>query len=112
MTGSPVAERAERTKAYGEGYQPTLVDRFGVWLSARQIHRYVPGFAGKRVGDFGCGYHAAFMRSVLDRVESAVLSDVSLAPDLIAHPKVNALCGPMPDALGLLESESLDIVMC
>jgi hypothetical protein len=76
-----IAEGA-RTKSYGEGYQPTLVDRFGVWLSARQIHRHVPEFGGKRVGDFGCGYHAAFARTILDSVDEAVLADVSISPDL------------------------------
>jgi len=81
-----VAEGA-RTKSYGEGYQPTLVDRFGVWLSARQIHRYVPDFRGKRIGDFGCGYHAAFARTILDAVDAAFLADVSIATDLRNHPK-------------------------
>ncbi len=106
-----VAEGA-RTKSYGEGYRPTLVDRFGVWLSARQIHRYVPDFHGKRIGDFGCGYHAAFARTILDAVDAAVLADVSIATDLRNHPKVRALTGPIPEVLSDLESQSLDVILC
>ncbi len=98
---------AFRSKSFGEGYNPSLVDRFGVWLSARQIHRHVPSFEGRRIGDFGCGFHAAFARTVLDQVASAALADVSLASDLVAHPKVKALTGPIPDVLAELPPASL-----
>jgi len=103
---------AVRQKSYGEGYQPTLVDRFGVWLSARQIRCYVPDFSGKRVGDFGCGFHAAFARTILPRVKQMVLVDVSLSPALLDHPKVLGWEGHLPDALKQIESESLDVVLC
>jgi SAM-dependent methyltransferase len=104
--------QALRSKSFGEGYNPTFVDRFGVWLSARQIHRYIPDFQGKRMGDFGCGYHAAFARTVLGEVKSATLADVSLAPDLLAHPKVTALSGAMPGVLAELPSATLDVILC
>src|SRR5579871_1983912 len=42
-----------RAKSFGEGYRPTVVDRFGVWLSGRQIHRHAGDFSGQRIGDFG-----------------------------------------------------------
>src|SRR5438105_1539447 len=45
-----------RATSFGEAYNPTLVDRFGVWLSARQIRRHVRDFQGGRIGDFGCGF--------------------------------------------------------
>jgi SAM-dependent methyltransferase len=101
-----------RTTAYGEGRDPSLVDRFGVWLSARAIRRHVPSFAGVRVGDFGCGYDASFVRSVLDDVERAVVVDVSLAPDLSSHPRVTAIEGPLPDAARTIPDASLDVVLC
>jgi SAM-dependent methyltransferase len=101
-----------RSKSFGEGYNPTLVDRFGVWLSARQIHHYVPDFHNKRIGDVGCGFHAAFSRTVLDRVASAALADVSLAPDLVAHPKVTAIEGSLPDVLSGFSSGTLDVILC
>lgn len=65
-----------------------MADRFGVWLLARQIRRYAVSVAGKRLGDFGCGCHAAFVRPALGELEKAVLVDVALAGDLKTHPRV------------------------
>jgi SAM-dependent methyltransferase len=102
---------ATRNAAFGQGYAPTAVDRFGVWLSARQIRRFVPSFSGKSIADLGCGYQAAFSRTVLPVVESATLVDVALADDLQAHPKVRAILGGLPESLHGLASTSLDVVM-
>jgi SAM-dependent methyltransferase len=101
-----------RDRAYGQDRHMTTVDRFGVWLSTRQIRRSVPSFAGKRVGDIGCGYDASFARTLLDRVERLVLLDVALAPDLEGHPKVSAIEGVLPEAIALIPDESLDVVVC
>jgi len=101
-----------RQTSFGEGYQPTSIDRFGVWLSGRALRRHVASFAGRRIGDFGCGFHATFARSVLGEVSSAVLVDVSLADDLKADPRVQAIEGHLPAALSTLPDASLDVVMC
>ena len=103
---------AVREQSFGQSHKQTVVDRFGVWLSARQIRRWVPSFAGKRVGDFGCGYQASFTRTILDEVESVVVVDVALADDLQHHPKVRALTEPLPSALPKLTDESLDVIAC
>lgn len=100
-----------RSEAFAQSYDPTLTDRFGVWLSARQIRRWVPSFTGKRIGDVGCGFHASFVRTVLDEVAGATLIDVALADDLKRHPKVQAIEGPLSDALAPLPAGSLDVVM-
>src|SRR5262245_61968560 len=101
-----------RERAFGQEYQPTLIDRFGVWLSARQIHKHTGSLAGRRLGDFGCGYHAAFVRTILPQLEKAVLVDVALADDLKSSPKVVAIEGVLPEALRQLVAASLDIVVC
>jgi len=100
-----------RAKAFAQDYDPTVVDRFGVWLSARQIRRWVPSFTDKRIVDVGCGYHATFARTVLGEVRQAALLDVALAPDLVAHPRVEALVGPLTETLGTLRAGSADVVM-
>ena len=101
-----------RERAFGQDYNPSLIDRYGVWLSARQIRKHTGSMAGKRLGDFGCGYHAAFVRTVLPELEKAVLIDSALATDLKTSPKVTAIEGVLPDALGRVPSASLDIVLC
>jgi SAM-dependent methyltransferase len=83
-----------------------------VWLSARALHRHVPSFRGKSVGDFGCGYEARFVRSVLPEIERAVLVDFALAADLKAHERVTAIEGALPDAVREVDDGSLDIVLC
>jgi SAM-dependent methyltransferase len=100
-----------RAKAFAQDYDPSVVDRFGVWLSARQIRRWVPHFGGKRVADVGCGFHATFMRTILGEVQEAVLCDVALAPDLLANPRVKACVGPLSQTLVALPAESVDVAM-
>jgi SAM-dependent methyltransferase len=101
-----------RDESFGQGYDPTVADRFGVWLSARQIRTWVPSFRGKRVGDFGCGFHATFARTILDDASSVVLADVALADDLRNNPKVEAHLGPLEPTLAALPDASLDVIMC
>ena len=101
-----------REKAYGQDYQASMVDRLGVWLSMRRIHRHVRQFEGKRLGDFGCGYHATLSRTQLHEVEHALLADVALSDELKAHPKVTALEGLLPDIVTDLSDEALDFVLC
>ena len=109
-----MAERSEavRARSFGQDGRLTVVDRFGIWLSGRAIRRHVKRFAGLRVGDFGCGYEARFMRTVLDDVSEAVLVDVTLAPDLVADDRVRAIEGTLPEALDQLDEASLDVVLC
>jgi len=103
---------ADRTESYEQHRAPTLVDRFGVWLSARALRRHVPSFTGKSVGDFGCGYNARFVRSVLHKLERAVLVDVALAPDLQSDERITAIEGALPEAMRGVDDASLDVVLC
>jgi len=100
-----------RGEAFLQNSRGTAVDRFGVWLSSRQIRRFVPSFAGKRIGDFGCGFKASFARTILGEVASAILVDVALADDLKSAPRVQAIEGALPDSLAALPSGALDVVM-
>ncbi len=108
------AERREgmRTRAFGQDYRPTIVDRFGVWLSARQIQKCAGSMERKAVGDFGCGYNAVFIRTILEEVERAVLIDSAVADDLKKEPKVTAIEGILPEVLKQLPADSLDVVLC
>jgi len=105
-------DEGARERSYAQDHGPSLLDRFGVWLSARQIRRYTGPLAGKRVGDFGCGYHATFVRSVLSELGHAVLVDLALSPELKNLPKITAIEAVLPGALSQVPSGSLDIVLC
>ena len=105
-------ERSVRSRAFGQDRAASFVDDLGVWLSTRRIRRSAPSLDGARLGDFGCGFEATFVRSVLDRVRHAVLVDVALAADLKSHPKVTALEGTLPGVLAGVPDSSLDVVTC
>ena len=64
------------------------------------------------IGDIGCGYHAAFVRTVLAKLDRAILIDSAVADDLKNHPKITAMEGKLPDVLRGLPADSLDIVLC
>jgi SAM-dependent methyltransferase len=104
-------DEATRSTSFGEQTRMTPVDRLGVWLSERGIRRAAGSFAGRDIGDFGCGYDATFVRRVLPEVRSATLVDLSLADDLSAHPKVTAVTGRLPEVMADLPAESLDLAL-
>ena len=111
MTDSSGDRGPARSESFGQQHEPTLVDRFGVWLSARQIRRFVPSVAGLDLADLGCGYQASFSRTVLAEVASATLVDVALAADLQTHPKVRAFQGDLQKTLEGLPDRSFDVVL-
>jgi len=108
----PELRVGERSGAFGQNYHPTMVDRFGVWLSARQIRNSVDTLHNKTVGDIGCGYHATFIRSVLPVLKRAVLIDSAIADDLKSGHNVMAIEGVIPEALHQVPTDSLDVVLC
>jgi SAM-dependent methyltransferase len=107
----PATVQESRSAAYGQHRSPSLVDRFGVWLGAREVRR-AARFNGVRFADFGCGYHASFARTQLHDASSGLLVDLALAEDLKRHPKVVAMEGSLVDLLPEVESRSLDVVLC
>jgi SAM-dependent methyltransferase len=108
----PLNEPVRREAFGASSRRLTVVDRFGIWLSGHEIRRTIGNFNHLRIADIGCGYHATFARSILHKVQSAVLADITLSPALKTHPKVRALEGYLPNVLSSVASESQDLVMC
>ena len=101
-----------RSAAYGQDREPSVVDRFGVWLSGRSVHRHAV-LADKRVADLGCGFQASLARKVLDEVAPPLtLVDLALADDLKENDRIRAIEGPLPASLAELEDASIDVVLC
>jgi SAM-dependent methyltransferase len=103
---------AIRSTSFGQNHQPSLADRLGVWLSLREISRHSGSLADKHFGDFGCGYNATIASQLLASAAKATLVDVALAPHLKQHPSVNAVEGPLPEAIAGVASGSLDLALC
>jgi len=101
-----------RDQSYGQSHELTFVDRFGVWLTGRSIRRAVGSLRGLDVGDFGCGFRASFVQTVLPDLASATLADVALADELSDRHNVRLVVGALPDSLAEVESSSLDVALC
>lgn len=101
-----------RRSSYGQGAGLTLVDRAGVWLSGRRIRRIAGNFEGMRVADVGCGYHARFAVHIRPVAAQVTVLDVALDSDLDSLPNLRCIIGALPEALGNLESESVDLLVC
>src|ERR1700693_296916 len=107
-----LSDRDLRQRAFGQDRGPPVVDRFGIFLSARQIRRAVRTFPGKRVGDVGCGYEARLASSLLPSVGRMLLVDLALAPSLKTDQRGTAIEGFVPEALRPFPSDSLDVLIC
>lgn len=101
----------ERSGSFGQHRDASPVDRFGVWLSSVAVRRHAD-FADARMGDFGCGFDAAFARTQLDAVRSLTLVDLAIADDLKQDDRVTAIEGALTDVLPTLGSASFDVTLC
>jgi 2-polyprenyl-3-methyl-5-hydroxy-6-metoxy-1,4-benzoquinol methylase len=90
----------------------SLVDRFGIWLSARQLRRWIPDFKNKKVADIGCGFQAKFARTLIEECQLTTLVDVSLATDLKQNPKIITMEGQLPQVLDKMADASQDVILC
>lgn len=107
----PTAESAERTSSFGEGYNLTMVDRFGTWLSSRRLMSVCRGLDGKTLADLGCGFDARFGSSLLGRLGRLIVVDISLNPALTAHERVTTIVGTLPQALADIPTSTVDYVI-
>lgn len=103
---------ANREHAYGQQATLTAVDRFGIWLSARRVHRELGKVAGRSVADFGCGYQARIARTLRAAAASLTLVDVAIADEAKSLPSTTAIEGELPEVLEQLPDAAFDVVLC
>ena len=101
-----------RSTAFGQEGKLTLVDRFGVWLSLRQLRKWMPPGPDLRVCDVGAGFHARLSWSLAAQGARVTAVDVALSPATHAHSKLQALEGRLPGILAGLDNGSMDLVCC
>ncbi len=88
------------------------VDRFGVWLSARQIRRWSGDVRDLRVCDVGSGYHARLAHRLVLSGAKATAVDLSISTNLHGVEGLTCAEGRLPEALDGLGSDSWDLVLC
>jgi 2-polyprenyl-3-methyl-5-hydroxy-6-metoxy-1,4-benzoquinol methylase len=97
-------------QAYGQ-QRLTFVDRAGVWLSQRAIRRHLPQRAGLEVLELGCGFRAAQLVALEDRLKHGVGVDFQVAPELRARQKFTFYEGTIEETLPKLAGQSFDAIL-
>jgi 2-polyprenyl-3-methyl-5-hydroxy-6-metoxy-1,4-benzoquinol methylase len=103
---------ATREYAYGQQAKLTVVDRFGIWLSARRVHREAGSVAGRSIADFGCGFQARIARTLAPTAASLTLVDVAVAEEAKRLANTSVIEGELPAALAQLPDANFDLVLC
>ncbi len=101
-----------RQQAFGQSHRLTVVDRFGVWLSVRQVRKWVADFSGLSVLDAGCGYQARLGSALAEEAQHVTLNDVSLNPLLKNAPNIHCVEAALPNSLKQFEPASFDVILC
>ena len=96
--------------SYGQ-HGLTPVDRFGVWLSKRAIHRHLPSGDDLEVLELGCGYRATQLLALERKLKRGIGVDFQIAPELQTLEKFTFYQGTIEKTLVKLESETVDVVM-
>src|SRR5438045_6154461 len=68
-------------ESYGQ-HGLTPVDRLGVWLSQRAIHRHLPSRNDLEVLELGCGYRATQLMALEPKLKRGIGVDFQIAPEL------------------------------
>jgi SAM-dependent methyltransferase len=89
----------------------TVVDRLGVWLSRRAIHRHLPGRNDLEVLELGCGYRATQLIALEPKLKRGIGVDFQIAPELQTLEKFTFHEGTIEETLRTLEGETVDVVM-
>jgi SAM-dependent methyltransferase len=97
-------------ESYGQR-RLTAVDRLGVWLSRRAIHRHLPNRDDLEVLELGCGYRATQLIALEPKLKRGIGVDFQIAPELQKLEKFIFHQGAIEQSLPKFESESVDVVM-
>src|SRR6266446_1961287 len=97
-------------ESYGQN-GVTWVDRFGVWLSQREIRKHLPQRDDLIAVELGCGFRATQLVALGDRIARAVAVDFAIAPEVKQRPNFTCHEGPVEDTLPKLERGAFDAVL-
>lgn len=102
-----------RSESFGQNHKITWIDRFGIWLSFRQVKRNLTKVCADRVADLGCGYRARLTPHLLALGFSQItLVDVALSEEVKSESRIRAIEGALPDICTKLADASQDAVLC
>lgn len=89
----------------------TPIDRLGVWLSKRAILRHLAGRRQLDAIEFGCGYRAAQLMALRDRLRQGVGVDFRISKDLFDVPNMKFYEGSIESVFPILSPALFDLVL-
>ena len=92
-------------ESYGQ-HGLTPVDRLGVWLSQRAIHRHLPSGNDLEALELGCGYRATQLIALEPKLKRGIGMDFQIAPQLQTLKKFTFHQETIEQTLPNFESES------
>jgi SAM-dependent methyltransferase len=104
-------DREGRQESYLQ-HGSTFVDRLRTRLVQREIIKRLPKTDGMRALDLGCGYHAAYLKAIGDRLSEGVGVDFHVSEESRRHPRLSFVTSSVEDALPGLPSNAFDAVLC
>src|ERR1035438_5984287 len=104
-------DRPARQESYLQ-HGSSFVDRLRTRLVEREILKRLPRTGGLRVLDLGCGYHAAYLKAIGDRLAEGVGVDFRVSEESRRHPRLRFIGSSVEDALPELPAEAFDAVLC
>ena len=96
-------------RAYGMN-ELTLVDRFGVYLSARAVRRATARYRQPALLDVGCGYEATTLCALAPSLASGVGVDTAISAAAKSVPGLRFIEGTVEDVLPTIADASFDVV--
>lgn len=101
-----------RDKSYGENYKPTLVDRFGIYLSHSKILKIVRNIKEPvHCLDIGCGYNAQLLCSLAPFIENGIGVDVKINSHMNNPQKLHFVEAPIELTFNSLQKKSFNLIV-
>lgn len=97
-----------RTESYGEKTRLTFIDKFGVYLSSKNIISLVSKRKPKRILDIGCGYNATILLQLKRYSQDLTGIDIKINPKIEGIKKIEK---NIIDDLSFLKNSSADLVI-
>jgi len=100
-----------RKTSFGESTSYSFLEKFGTFLSTRQINKLFKNFDQMTVADFGCGYNAALSIRKAKRIKKLILLDVKLNPSFQEIENIECIEGYLPHAAQSIPEKSIDFIL-
>jgi len=103
-------DRAVREASFLQ-HGSTFVDRLRTRLVQREVLKRLPKTDGLHVLDLGCGYHATYLKAIVDRLAHGVGVDFHVSEESRRHPRMSFVTSSLEEALPRLPSNAFDAVL-